>query len=85
MTLVAEGVETIEAARFLTQIGCHELQGYLLGKPAAVESRATSVDANTAEVILSAASAASTFSQDLKDAADRLKLAGSEIALQKTA
>ncbi|MCV3764995.1 ammonium transporter [Rhizobium sp. TRM95796] len=85
MTLVAEGVETIEAARFLTQIGCHELQGYLLGKPVAVESRARDVDAAVAEVILSAASAASTFTQDLKDAADRLKLAGSEIPLQKTA
>jgi Amt family ammonium transporter len=85
MTLVAEGVETIEAARFLTQIGCHELQGYLLGKPVAVESRARDVDAQVTEVILSAASAASTFTQDLKDAADRLKLAGSEISLQKTA
>ncbi|MDH6268885.1 Amt family ammonium transporter [Rhizobium sp. SG_E_25_P2] len=85
MTLVAEGVETIEAARFLTQIGCHELQGFLLGKPVAAESRAKGVDADVAEVILSAASAASTFTQDLKDAADRLKLAGSEISFQKTA
>lgn len=30
---VAEGVETVEQSALLTRIGCHTLQGYLLGKP----------------------------------------------------
>ncbi|NNL85965.1 MAG: EAL domain-containing protein [Myxococcales bacterium] len=35
ITVVAEGVETPEQARFLQAEGCHLLQGYLLGKPMA--------------------------------------------------
>ena len=31
--VVAEGVETIEAAEYLNSIGCERLQGYLFGKP----------------------------------------------------
>jgi diguanylate cyclase (GGDEF)-like protein len=40
MSVVAEGVETAEQARFLKATGCHELQGYLLGRP----MRATAID-----------------------------------------
>ncbi len=36
MKVVAEGVETMEEALFLGRAGCHELQGYLLGRPAPV-------------------------------------------------
>lgn len=39
MRIVAEGVETIEEALFLTQAGCDELQGYLLGRPVKVGER----------------------------------------------
>ena len=33
LTLVAEGVETPEQRRFLTEHGCDRIQGYLVGKP----------------------------------------------------
>lgn len=33
LRVVAEGVETPEQQTFLTELGCHTLQGYLLGKP----------------------------------------------------
>ena len=33
MTVLAEGVETAEARDVLTAEGCHELQGYLFGRP----------------------------------------------------
>ncbi|AYD00827.1 EAL domain-containing protein [Neorhizobium sp. NCHU2750] len=36
MKVVAEGVETIEEAAFLSRFGCHELQGYLLGRPSRI-------------------------------------------------
>ncbi len=36
MTVVAEGVETRDEARHLALLGCHELQGFLLGRPTAV-------------------------------------------------
>ncbi|KQT46331.1 hypothetical protein ASG43_11965 [Aureimonas sp. Leaf454] len=36
MTITAEGVETQEQFRWLEQQGCHQAQGYLIGRPGAV-------------------------------------------------
>ena len=37
MKTLTEGVESEEAARFLTEKGCGRLQGYFYGKPMAFE------------------------------------------------
>jgi EAL domain-containing protein (putative c-di-GMP-specific phosphodiesterase class I) len=33
LTVVAEGVETQEELRLLTELGCEQVQGFLLAKP----------------------------------------------------
>ena len=38
LNTVAEGVKTGEQLRQLRSLGCHEMQGYLFGKPVPVES-----------------------------------------------
>ena len=37
LTVTAEGVETQQQANILTALGCHQLQGYLLGRPVHVD------------------------------------------------
>lgn len=38
MTVLAEGVETPEQAQYLLEHGCHQLQGYLYGRPMPIEA-----------------------------------------------
>ncbi len=45
LEVVAEGVETEEQARFLAELGCHKMQGFLVGQP---------VDAAGLQVLLAA-------------------------------
>ncbi len=33
MTMIAEGVETEEQFAHMRQLGCDQIQGYLIGKP----------------------------------------------------
>jgi sensor c-di-GMP phosphodiesterase-like protein len=37
LRVVAEGVETVEQLEFLKNIGCQELQGYLISRPIPAE------------------------------------------------
>lgn len=41
MEVTGEGVETLEDLQFLKQLGCHQAQGYLLGRPMTPEHAAT--------------------------------------------
>ncbi|MBZ9849453.1 EAL domain-containing protein [Mesorhizobium sp. CA14] len=43
MDIIAEGVETLEQLSFLSDEGCHALQGYLIGRPHPIEAYADEV------------------------------------------
>ncbi|SFP63130.1 EAL domain, c-di-GMP-specific phosphodiesterase class I (or its enzymatically inactive variant) [Mesorhizobium sp. NFR06] len=43
MDIIAEGVETLEQLTFLSEEGCHALQGYLIGRPHPIEAYADEV------------------------------------------
>ncbi|QLF71394.1 EAL domain-containing protein [Peteryoungia desertarenae] len=53
--IVAEGVETLDQARYLADAGCDELQGYLLGRPAAPELAIRQIDRDVARALRQAA------------------------------
>ncbi|WP_420414672.1 putative bifunctional diguanylate cyclase/phosphodiesterase [Roseibium sp.] len=49
MTIVAEGIETIEQIRFLQAHGCHRMQGYFISKPLGEKELARFLDDFKAE------------------------------------
>ena len=51
MHTLTEGVETDEEAEFLNKIGCGRLQGYLFGKPFAIEDFESKIESG--ELIVS--------------------------------
>ncbi len=73
MNIVAEGVERIEEVRLLASRGCHEIQGFILGKPVPVAQRLTAppaaIDAALAQLAEEPDAAAR-----LRQAADTLRV-----------
>jgi diguanylate cyclase (GGDEF)-like protein/PAS domain S-box-containing protein len=51
MSIVAEGVETLEQLGFLAEEGCDSVQGYLLGKPMPIETYHGLVGRSNANVV----------------------------------
>jgi diguanylate cyclase (GGDEF)-like protein/PAS domain S-box-containing protein len=51
MSIVAEGVETVEQLGFLAEEGCDSVQGYLLGKPMPIETYDRLVGRSNANVM----------------------------------
>ncbi len=45
LSVIAEGVETVEQRNFLAQLGCHACQGYLISRPLPLEAFNTLVEA----------------------------------------
>ena len=43
MQVIAEGVETIEQLNYLSELGCHAVQGYLIGEPRPIADYASQV------------------------------------------
>ena len=50
LSMVAEGVETPEAARTLLNLGCYRAQGFLLAKPMAADAVAALLEAGAIDI-----------------------------------
>ncbi|WP_084166392.1 putative bifunctional diguanylate cyclase/phosphodiesterase [Stutzerimonas azotifigens] len=70
LSIVAEGVETAEQQRFLTELGCDTLQGYLLDRPMTVEQIRQRLDQGGADRALFVAWEAAGISPVLSEAHD---------------
>ncbi|MCF3640068.1 ammonium transporter [Rhizobium sp. TRM95111] len=78
MTVVAEGIETVEAAISLVEAGCDELQGYLLGKPMPVSAVASAIDPELAGLLVQAKADSVSAPRRLADMSRRLRPAAAD-------
>jgi Amt family ammonium transporter len=73
MNIVAEGVEHIEELKLLAERGCHEIQGFILARPAPVPECLVPIEADIIDVLRSVRPVAHNDTDLLHKLADEMK------------